>query len=85
MNIKNSVVVTAIAFLFLTGTAMAESQNSQVPESTHFLQSEEYEEFAAYEFEDSSENTDAATITNKQADNEDGANEMIPELWTDIP
>jgi len=84
MNIMNSVVVTTITFLFLAGTAMAEVPQNRVDESASFLQTDESAEFAAYEFEDSSENSETETMTKEKASGAEDSHEWTPEIWSEI-
>lgn len=85
MNIKNTIIATAIAFLFLTGTALADVRQNQSPESSSFLQTDETAEFAAYEFDHNEEiskaNENARNVSNSGEDPQ----EWTPELWTEIP
>jgi len=85
MNTRNSVAVTTIAILFLAGPAIADPSRNQPVESSSFLQSDESAEFAAYEFDISSEDSEAETIPKKMAGITDDSNEWMPEYWTDIP
>jgi len=85
MKTKTSVVVTTIAFFFLAGSAMAEVQQNQVNEATRFLQTDESAEFAAYEFETSSENSATDETMMKKTDSADDSSEWTPEIWSEIP
>ena len=85
MNIKTTAVVTAISFFCLAGTAMAEVQQSQAPESTSFIQSDESAEFAAYEFETDSVKNETDTLTIKRSSSADDIHEWNPEDWSEIP